>query len=240
MRHMGAKGDSPDGRAARMAASQHGVVSTGQLRQAGVTRNGVRRRIEAGRLHRLHQGVYAVGHAAPSIEARWMAAVLASGPDAALSHGSAAALWKLLRPISGPVHVCVPTQAGRRMRTGIRLHRCASLAPDQVTRHRGIPVTTPARTIADLRTFVSPRLARRATRQAEMHGFSLGTKVGTDRTRSDLERDFLQLCRRHRLPEPRVNVRIGRWTVNFLWPGREARGRDRQPSLASRQRRLRG
>ncbi len=79
-------------------------------------------------------------------------------------------------------------------------------------------MTTPARTVADLRTSVSPKLVRRATRQAEMHGYSLGTKVGTDGTRSDLEHDFLQLCRRHRLPEPRVNVRIGRWTVDFLWP----------------------
>lgn len=147
-----------------------------------------------------------------------MAAVLASGPDAALSHASAAALWGLLRPISGPVDISVPTQSGRRGRDGIRLHRCLSLDNQQVTRHRGIPVTTPARTIADLRTSVPPRLVRRATRQAEMHGFSLGTKIRTDGTRSDLERDFLQLCRRHRLPEPRVNIRIGRWTVDFLWP----------------------
>jgi very-short-patch-repair endonuclease len=124
----------------------------------------------------------------------------------------------LLRPISGPVDVSVPTQAGRTGRTGIRLHRCASLADDQVTRHRGIPVTTPARTIADLRRVVSPRLLRRATRQAEMHGYLLGGGIETDGTRSDLERDFLLLCRRHRLPKPRVNVRIGRWMVDFLWP----------------------
>lgn len=147
-----------------------------------------------------------------------MAAVLASGDDAVLSHGSAAALWGLLRPISGPVAVSAPTKAGRRRRAGIRLHRCASLRPDQATRHRGIPVTTPARTIADLRTTLPPKLVRRATRQAEMKGFSLGSGVETDGTRSDLERDFLQLCRRHHLPEPRVNVRVGRWMVDFLWP----------------------
>lgn len=197
---------------------QHGVISVSQLRYVGVGRNGVRRRVEAGRLHRLHRGVYAVGHVAPSNEARWMAAVLASGQGAVLSHGSAAALWDLLRPISGLVDVSVPTQAGRTSRKRIRLHRCASLGLGQVTLHRRIPVTTPARTIADLQTSLPPRLVRRATRQAEMKGFSLGSGVEADGTRSDLEEDFLQLCRRHGLPEPRVNVRIGRWMVDFLWP----------------------
>jgi len=215
---MGNKVDSADLVIARTASQQHGVVTHRQLVEAGLGRSAISRRAQRGRLHRLHQGVYAVGHAASSNESRWMAAVLASGADAALSHGSAAALWGLLRPLRGPVDVSVPTQAGRTSRTGIRLHRCASLDLDQVTHHRGIPVTTPARTIADLQTSVPPRLVRRATRQAEMKGFSLGSSVEADGMRSDLERDFLRLCRRHGLPAPRVNVRIGRWTVDFLWP----------------------
>jgi very-short-patch-repair endonuclease len=140
-----------------------------------------------------------------------MAAVLACGEGAVLSHGSAAALWGLLRPISGPVDVSVSTHAGLRAKTGIRLHRCASLAhvgrgPGRVTERNGIPVTTPARTIE-----------RRAIRQAEVGRLQLGSEVGGDRTRSDLERDFLQLCRHYRLPTPEVNVRVGRWTVDFLW-----------------------
>jgi hypothetical protein len=86
-----------------------------------------------------------------------------------------------------------------------------------VTRRNGIPVTTAARTIADLRGIVSPALVRRAIRQAEMHGLSLGPAIEADGSRSDLERDFLRLCRRSGLPAPEVNVPIGRWTVDFLW-----------------------
>jgi very-short-patch-repair endonuclease len=148
-----------------------------------------------------------------------MAAVLAFGEGAVLSHGSAAVHWGLLKPIAGPVDVSVPTRAGRGKRAGVRLHRRAALGQPDVTRHMGIPVTTPARTVADLPGAVPPRLAKRAHRQAEVLGLPLGETV-TDGTRSDLEDDFLDLCRRHALPAPEVNVRVGRWTVDFLWPDR--------------------
>lgn len=85
-----------------------------------------------------------------------------------------------------------------------------------VTLRHGIPVTTPVRTIADLRRVVPERVLRRAIRQAEVSGLPLGPEQG-DRTRSDLEGDFLHLCRRHSLPAPEVNVRIGRDLVDFLW-----------------------
>jgi very-short-patch-repair endonuclease len=78
-------------------------------------------------------------------------------------------------------------------------------------------VTKPTQTIADLRRAVSPRELRRAIRQAEISGLPLSADSSTDRTRSDLERDFLRLCRHSRIPCPEVNVRIGRWTVDFLW-----------------------
>ncbi len=148
-----------------------------------------------------------------------MAAVLASGPSAVLSHRSAAALWELLRPMDGPIEVSVPTQNGRRARRGIRIHRRAALSPEAVTARDLIPVTTPRQTIEDLRGVVSPNLHRRALRQAEMRRFALGPHNRGDRTRSDLEQRFLDLCRRHRIPAPLVNVRIGRWTVDFLWRG---------------------
>lgn len=208
---------------ARIAARQHGVVTARQLSTVGLGRPTISKWAAKGRLHRLHRGVYAVGHTALPIEGRWMGAVLACGDGAALSHRSAAALWGLLRPSDGSVEVSVPSSGGRCRREGIRLHRCASLARrgddggPLVTRRRGIPVTTPARTIADLRGAVPPRLHRRAIRQAELAGFALGP-VATDGTRSDLETDFLALCRRAGLPKPEVNVRIGRWTVDFLWP----------------------
>jgi very-short-patch-repair endonuclease len=86
----------------------------------------------------------------------------------------------------------------------------------QVTVRRRIPVTTPARTIVDLPGTVAPALVRRARRQAEFRGLSL-TGIEGDRTRSDLESDFLDVCDRRRLPPPEVNVPIGRWTVDFHW-----------------------
>jgi hypothetical protein len=149
-----------------------------------------------------------------------MAAVLALGPDAVLSHMSAAALWGLLKPEGGPVDVSLPSSSGRRRRAGIRVHRCASLRADQITERYRIPVTTPARTIEDLHAIVPPYLVRRATRQAELVRYPLGdgARAGTKGTRSDLELDFLSFCQRHGLPRPRVNVRIGRWRVDFLWP----------------------
>jgi hypothetical protein len=176
----------------------------------------------------VHRGVYAVGHAAPSLYRRWMAAVLACGEGAVLSHGSAAGLWGLLRPIDGPVHISVPTTAGLKSRRGIHLHRSPSLSPSslpirgrrqrrQVTLRDRIPVTTVARTIEDLhRISFSPRLLRRAIRQAELRGLRLDG-IETDRTRSDLEAFFLDFCRRYRLPPPEVNVKLGSWEVDFLW-----------------------
>lgn len=145
-----------------------------------------------------------------------MAAVLACGDGAMLSHRSAAERWDLLPPTKGIVHVTIPASNGRKKRPGIRLHRFPSLQNDATTLRNGIAVTTPARTLADLRRTLSPGLFRKAVREAEFRGLDLGA-APTDHTRSELERAFLRLCRRHRLPEPEVNVRIGRFTVDFLW-----------------------
>ncbi len=155
-----------------------------------------------------------MGHRAPNLHGRFMAAVLACGKGAVLSHGSAAVLWGLLRPLDGPVHVSVPTTAGLKKRRGIHLHRTLTLV---TTRRDNIPVTTVARTIEDLRrTSFPPRLRRRAIRQAELMGLHLDG-IETDRTRSSLETYFLDLCRRFGLPLPEVNVKLGRWEVDFLW-----------------------
>jgi very-short-patch-repair endonuclease len=216
---MAEKGANPDSIVANIAARQHGVASVAQLRAAGLSADAVLGRVRAGRLHRLHRGVYAVGHLGLTVEGRWMAAVLACGERAMLSHRSAASLWALLLVAPGPVDVLVPSGAGRRRRTGIRLHRCASLDPRDGTRRFGIPVTGPRRTLEDLRPLVAPEVYRRALRQAEVSGLSVGSKSGDgDRTRSELEFLFLRLCRRHRLPTPEVNVRVGRLVVDFLWP----------------------
>lgn len=161
-----------------------------------------------------------------------MAAVLAGGTGgvgdgrtvlsawgAALSHRSAAELWDLLPRKKGPIHVIRAGDGGRRQRGGVHIHRSRTLVRADITLRRGIPVTTPARTVADLKRIASPRLLRRATRQAEMLGLPL-KGLATDRTRSDLERDFLRFCRSHGLPAPEVNQCIGDWTVDFLWRSR--------------------
>jgi hypothetical protein len=202
---------------AALASVQHGLVTAAQLAEAGIGSSGISKRVQRGTLHRLHRGVYAVGHTADSWQRRWMAAVLASGNGAALSHRSAASLWGLLRPHSGPIEVVSRTRSGRSPRTGILLHRPRTLrAYEIVSRHR-IPVTTPARTIDDLRDAVPARDWRRAVRQAELAKMRLNPQVKTDRTRSDLEQDFLRICLTGGLPRPEVNVKVGRWTVDSLW-----------------------
>jgi len=166
-----------------------------------------------------------------------MAAVLALGGGprdggavlehwgAAVSHRSALSLWGLLPDHQGPSEAIVGGYGGRARRVGIRVHRSLTLMSTDVTLHRGIPVTTPIRTIADLREAISTRRhgaipsreLRRAIRQANVLGLPVDQRDAWVRTRSDLEADFLRLCRRRRLPPPEVNVRIGPYLVDFLW-----------------------
>jgi very-short-patch-repair endonuclease len=146
-----------------------------------------------------------------------MAAVLASGNGAALSHQSAAYLWGFLKPEGGPVHVTSPSTSGKLQRAEVVLHRSPSLKKEgEVTRRERIPVTTPRRTIDDLGQTLEPYLVRRAKSQAEFMKYRLN--LPTDRTRSDLERDFLRFLAKHGFPRPEVNVKVGRYTVDFLWP----------------------
>jgi len=238
---------------AGLAARQHGVVSFGQLRALGLSKGSVARRVEAGRLHPVHRGVFAVGHSGLSVEGAWLAAVFACGTGlrlaasgeshsatelrdvldvwgAALSHRSAAAAWEMLPVTAGRVYVSIAGTVGRKRRVGLHLHRSRTLTAEAVTVHRGLPVTTPARTIADLRlaarirgcpATVSRAELRRAIRQAEVLGLPTEAEGTTERTRSDLELAFLRLCRRHRLPRPQVNVPVGDLEVDFLWPARK-------------------
>src|ERR1700761_5213279 len=140
-----------DRRIGVIAGRQHGVVTSAQLAEAGIDKDGVAWRVSAGRLHRLHRGVYAVGHRSLSWRGRWLAAVLAAGDGAVLSHSSAAALWQFIRPIPGPVHVTVGAAVRRKSRPGLFIHRSRTLSARDATRRHGIAITTPARTISDIR-----------------------------------------------------------------------------------------
>ena len=225
--HIDQKPATSDLHIGRIAEQQHGVLTIAQLRTAGVTDDAVKGRVRTGRLHRVHRGVYAIGHGYLSQEGRWMAAVLAF--SGVLSHRSAATLWQLLPQRPGPIDVSVAGTGGRDPRSALRLHRSRTLGPGHTARRVGIPVTTPARTIADLRYAsirrhrgaVSAQELKRAIRQAGVLGFQLDERREADRTRSELEHLFLQLCKRYSLPIPEVNVRIDALLVDFLWRERQ-------------------
>jgi very-short-patch-repair endonuclease len=218
--HMGEKPAKGDLVIARIAARQHGVVSTAQLRAARIGHQGIYRRSKAGRLHRLHRGVYAVGHTRLTFEGRCMAAVLALGEGSVVSHSSAAALWRLLPPHNGPIEV---TLQGRRVRRrSLRIHRSSTLIAGVTTRRDGIAVTNPARTLRDLHRTVPRSMYQRAVRRALDQRLISSSQLRSEEqlTRSELERLFLHLCRCHHLPRPEVNAHVGPYEVDFLWRDR--------------------
>jgi len=137
---------------AALAAEQHGVVSLRQLVALGLSRQAVSKRVAAGRLHRVHRCVFAVGHRRLSVQGRRMAAVLACGPNAVLSHRAAAAHWAMLR-WDGRIEVLVPSP--RPGPPGLTV-RSATLRADEVAVEDGIPLTTPVRTLLDLATVLRP------------------------------------------------------------------------------------
>jgi hypothetical protein len=139
-------GDKIDGPLSELAGRQHGVVTAAQLEALGLGRNGISRRVKRGALHRIHRGVYSVGHAALSRLGEFLAAVLAAGPGAALSHDSCAELFEVRRWPARAIHVSAPR---RRRVDGVITH-CTSLGPLDVVVYRGIPVTNVARLLVDL------------------------------------------------------------------------------------------
>lgn len=223
------------------ARRQHGVVTRVQLLELGIRPGAIRCRMASGRLRRLHRGVYLVGPIMPP-HAREMAAVLACGPAAVLSHRSAATLWGLTAAGAedAPVDVAVPHGHDRR-RPGIRVHRIGGLGPEEWTRRSGIPVTAPARTLLDFAGVAGRRELERAVARAERErllsraellalvvdaggrrGIAtlravLGVGGGPMLTRSEAEAEFLALIRKARLPAPEANVRIEGYEVDFLW-----------------------
>jgi len=236
--HIGSElqGASADHAIAALADAQHGVVSRTQLLAAGVTARQIQRRIQARRLRVVHRGVYAVGHRALTAEGIWMAAVLAAGEGAVLSHWSAASLWRMRRGRGPRTHVTCPRE--RRNRPAISSHQ-ALLPPDEVTIEQGIPVTTPARTQLDLAPLLpSPTLARMIDADGSHDGTTLAAllerypgRAGTAKlraiivkpqpmTRSNLEANVLAMIERARLPPPQVNATVAGWEVDFAWPER--------------------
>jgi Protein of unknown function (DUF559) len=233
-------GTRPDAAVAALAVRQHGVVARAQLVEIGLGHRAIDHRIEVGRLHPVHRGVYAVGHRRLTREGAWMAAVLAAGPEAVLSHRSAAVLWGIRNTERAAVELTSPRKC-RRPR--IQAHR-AVLLPDEIDRERGIPVTTPARTLLDLAEVLTPDKLERAVNEAEVrrltspvsldalvawHATRRGTaairrilehhaEIGETITRSELEGRFLALVDAYDLPRPKVNRPSEHGELDVRWP----------------------
>jgi very-short-patch-repair endonuclease len=198
-----------------------GVLRDQHLRDAGLSTSGISRRVRSRRLYRVHQTVYAVvppEHLSP--QGHWLAAVYTCGDGAGLGLLFAAAMWDAWSRPSGPIDVFVPARSGRRSRRGIRVHRSRSLRPADIVIHNGIPVTTPARTLTDLRRALPRDRFLSALRRFEKRRLDTGPLPEhiDDPDRNELERRMLALCRRHGIPLPLTQRVIGPYTVDFLWP----------------------
>lgn len=235
-----------DERVAELARRQHGVVGREQLRALGLSERAIQHRLEVGRLHRLYPAVYAVGHRLISKQAWLMAAVLASGPEAVLSHHSAAALWGLRGYSEGAVHVTL----ARKSTSSNQIRRHVSpVPPDERTVKEGIPATSVPRTIFDLAATEPEDVVESLLREMEFRELwgrlSLRDLVErypgkrgvrkvraalerlkeepSGRKRSKLEERFAPFLRRHHLPLPRFNdwILLGpkRYQVDCHWPG---------------------
>jgi very-short-patch-repair endonuclease len=226
---------------AQLSTRQYGVAGRAQLVALGLGDDAIDWRLAQGRLHRIHRGVYSVGHRGLTRRGRWAAALLASGAGAVLSHLDAAAVWDLAR-CHGPVNVTTDVRT-RRGHPGITLHRVRSLPAEDRARRDGFPVTSVARTLLDLAGVVDRHRLARLVEQAErLQLFDLtavnallersngrrGCRalravledflITAPETRSELERRFLQLCRDAGLPLPHVNVIVEGFEVDMAWP----------------------
>lgn len=224
---------------AELANRQHGVVSISQLRELGYARGVIADQAKAGRLHRLHRGVYAVGHMCLSDHGRCLAAVLACDPNALLSHASAAWLWGLVGRCGIPVHVSVPRSG--HARASLHAHRAPAIREEDRAVCEGIPVTAVPRTLLDFAATASAERLRRALERSEqLDLFDLSAvdsllartagHAGCGRlrralavyrepafTRSELERRFLALVRKAKLPLPSVNFYISGHELDMYW-----------------------
>jgi very-short-patch-repair endonuclease len=222
-----------------LVKAQHGVVARRQLLALGYSGAAIRHRVASGRLRPIFRGVYAVGRPELTRAGRWMAAVLACGPDTVLSHQSAAMLWEVVPQRGGPTHLSVPARS-RPRRPGLLVYRRA-LAADEVTRRHGIPVTTVVTTLVDLAALVSREELEAAVNEADKRDLvdperlrveleRITPRLGVAKLRrtldrqtftltdSELERRFLPLVRGAGLPRPQTQARVNGFRVDFYWP----------------------
>lgn len=232
--------DLRSGRAWALARRQHGVLTRRDLLGLGFTAKGIRHRVARGRLHAVGHGVYAVGRHELTREGEWMAAVLACGRGAALSHRSAGALWGMAVERPGRIDVSVARHCQLR-RSGIRVRSRQSLSARDLTIYRGIPLTRPVRTLIDLATELPPNRLERAVNEADkrkrvdpdslrraLDGYAGQPGVKALRTLLDrhtfrltddeLEVLFRPIAAAAGLPVPQTKQIVNRFEVDFFWP----------------------
>jgi hypothetical protein len=238
---------------ANLAGRQHGIVARWQLYDLGFERGAIEWRINVGRLHQVHKGVYAVGHRRLEWRGVLIAAVLAYGPEAVLSHRSAARLWGIRPDSRRDVDVTVPGR-GLRRRPGLHPHCVRDLDPRDVTKIDGIPVTTLPRTFLDLAEVVPKGHVIRAITEAERQQIFdltalnellarspgrrgqrplreiLADAVIEPATREEFEHRFLQFCHQAGLPLPKVNTKVEGYGVDAFWPPHTWRQLTREPT----------
>jgi very-short-patch-repair endonuclease len=212
--------DHPSIQIAIIAAKQHGHITRAQLLAVGISHARIQRWCGQGRLTRVHAGVYAVGYRHAEPVAIAMAAVLACGDEAVLSHDSAAALYGWRRWPRIPE----VTATGPRRRAGIRAHVTRSLPRSDVTRQLGVPVTSPERTIRE----IEPRLTRKqftrivkdASLERRLDDAAVTRLLGyaADPSRSEFEEAFRRFCRRFGLPKPVTLATVHGYEVDALFP----------------------
>jgi very-short-patch-repair endonuclease len=219
--------------AVRVAESQFGVVSAAQLVALGASKHWIRGRVRRRVLRPVFREVYAVGHAVLVPQGRWLAGALAV-PGAILSHRTAAAIWRLEVPEWSGVELATTREA--RSRPGLLLHRSRSLGPEDVLTWNGVPVTRLERTLIDLADVLSdeglmkvmdglarvdkPRLEASLDRAGRRKARTALAPLLDDgpRTRSELERAFLRMARKHQLKPPQCNVWVAGLLVDAFWP----------------------
>jgi very-short-patch-repair endonuclease len=233
----------PDRAIAGIGATQRALITRAQLSDLGLGPSAIEHALRRGRLHRVHQGIYSLVPlpALPPL-ALELAAVLACGDAALLSHHSAAATWGIRPSFNGDVHVTVVGGDCGRTRDGIRVHRVSELDPRDIRRYQNIPITSPARALLEITPDVTDRELERALDEAlikrlithaaiaaVVNAYPHRRGVGrlraaadpgrpTTETRSDGEEALLALIRRANLPAPEVNAKVGSYTADFLWP----------------------
>jgi very-short-patch-repair endonuclease len=214
---------------AELAAAQDGVVALNQFQSLGLSASAAKRSLRSGRLHLVLPAVYAVGHSVLSWRGKLRAALLWAGPDAVLSHMTAASLWDLLPSASTNVHITVP-RGGKTSRGWVRVHHTRQRTLAELN---GFPVTTVPRTLADIAPLVrQDRLEQAVEQAARRNKLDFGAVEGPKKLRSliaqfdplapqtnpGIERTFLKLVRAYGLPQPKANVQVGPYVVDFLWP----------------------